>query len=121
MMFLTVVTSNVLAGSLAINQTFNYQGQLLDNGSPANGNYDITISPYFFNSGGSVEGMVSEHLNTPVTNGLFTLTDVDIVDSDGVNPLDGLELFLEVAVRPAGDPGSGARDFCLQRDLRRGA
>ena len=101
-MFAVVFTSSVLAGSFFINQTFNYQGQLLDNGSPANGNYDITISAFFAGSNGTVQGQVSEHLNTPVTNGLFTLTGVDVVDPGGVNPLDGLEVFLEVAVKPAG-------------------
>jgi len=101
LMLISIYASHVLAGSSSINQTFNYQGQLLDNGSPANGNYDITISGFFSSTGGTVQGLVSEHLNIPVSNGLFTLTDVDIVDPLGVNPLDGLELFLEVAVKPA--------------------
>ena len=103
LIFMVVNSSIVMAGGSVINQSFNYQGQLLDNGSPANGNYDITVSAFFFASGGVVQGQVSFHLNTPVTNGLFTLDSVDVVDPVGVDPLDGLEVFLEVAVRPAGE------------------
>ena len=83
------------------NHTFNYQGQLLDNGSPANGSYDITVTACASETAPSVYGKVSEHLNVSVTNGLFHLSNVDIV-ADNQNPFDGWDLYLEIAIKPSG-------------------
>lgn len=103
LLMLIALTTNSFSGTPPIDHKFNYQGQLLDNGSPANGNYDISVSGFFFEEGGSVQGQISEHLNTPVSNGLFNLTGVDIIDEEGTNPFDGYTLFLEVSVKPAGE------------------
>ncbi len=83
------------------NHTFNYQGQLLDNGSPANGSYDITVTAFGSGTAIPVFGKVSEHLNVSVTNGLFHLSNVDIV-ADNQNPFDGWDLYLEIAIKPSG-------------------
>lgn len=86
------------------NHTFNYQGELIENGVPANGNYDITITPFFtLDQNNTQHGGVSEHLNVAVSEGLFTINNVDILDPMSANnPFDGQELYLEIAVRNAG-------------------
>jgi hypothetical protein len=52
---------------------FTYQGQLLFNGSPANGNYDFKMQVYDADTGGNV--IVGPITNTAVavSNGLFTM------------------------------------------------
>lgn len=82
--------------------TFNYQGQLLDDGSPPTGSYDIRVTAHINGVTGMVYGKESEHLATDVNKGLFNLSNVDIVDPSETSPLDGLELHLEIAVKPAG-------------------
>jgi hypothetical protein len=54
---------------------FTYQGQLQNNGSPANGSYDFTFS--LFNNSSTNTGQVGgtlTNLDAGVTNGLFTVT-----------------------------------------------
>jgi len=51
---------------------FSYQGELTDNGSPANGDYDITVSLFPNLTGGS-SVMDESFPDTPVVNGLFNL------------------------------------------------
>lgn len=75
---------------------FTYQGQLVLNGSPANGSYDMTFTLYATNSGGtSVAGPVTNVAG--VTNGLFT-TSVDF----GPSVFTGNSNWLEIAVRTNG-------------------
>lgn len=100
---LSNITLNVsYAGVIiSVNNTFNYQGELIDNGSPANGDYDITIQGYDALLGGSSWGGLSTHLNVTVINGLFTIDGVDL----GEGTFDGLELYLEISIRlGGGDP-----------------
>jgi trimeric autotransporter adhesin len=52
---------------------FTYQGQLQNNGSPANGSYNLTFSLYATNTGGTpVAGPVTNNA-VAVSNGLFTV------------------------------------------------
>ena len=53
---------------------FTYQGQLQNNGSPANGLYDFVFSLSNAPSGGSQIGSAITNTSVPVTNGLFTTT-----------------------------------------------
>jgi len=64
----------LLAGLLsAINaQSFTYQGFLRQNGTPADGNFNLTFRLYDSATGGSLLGTVSL-TNVPVANGLFTV------------------------------------------------
>lgn len=53
---------------------FTYQGQLLDGGGPANGNYDLTFALYPTSTGGVQVGSTFVQTNIGVTNGQFTTT-----------------------------------------------
>lgn len=57
---------------------FSYQGELVDNGSPANGLYDITVSLFLTETGGSsIESQLTK--DVVVENGLFNL-EIDFGD-----------------------------------------
>ena len=93
-----------LAGSSFVvraqSTAFTYQGRLTDNGSPANGSYDLTATLFGLASGGSpVAGPVTNSAVT-VSNGLFTTAidfGADVFTLSGSNAR-----LLEIAVRPAG-------------------
>lgn len=73
--------------------SFSYQGELIDNGTPANDTYDFSIQMVDGNS--ADVGTASEHLGVMVDNGLFNLN-VDL----GLSYFDGYEdYFFEVSVR----------------------
>jgi hypothetical protein len=67
-----------LAGTLGLRAqsptAFTYQGQLTDNGSPANGNYDLTFQLFDAATNGDAVGPILTNSATPVSNGLFTVT-----------------------------------------------
>jgi len=78
---------------------FTYQGQLLDGGSPATGNYDLKLT--LFNAvtnGSSVAGPVT-NTAVSVTNGLFTTT------IDFGTAFDGNLYWLRIQVRTNGGSG----------------
>ena len=61
-----------LATAHAQGTAFTYQGQLLNNGSPANGSYDLTFALFNTNASGvAIAGSVTNNA-VSVTNGLFT-------------------------------------------------
>jgi hypothetical protein len=76
---------------------FTYQGQLQNNGSPANGNYDFTFT--LFNTSSTNSGRVGNtltNLSVSVINGLFTTT----LDFGGV--FTGANYWLDIGVRTNG-------------------
>ena len=76
---------------------FTYQGQLQNNGSPANGIYDLRFAIYdSTNSPGTLVGGPITNAATGVTNGLFTVT------LDFGNQFPGVARWLEIAVRTNG-------------------
>ena len=77
----------------AIDHTFNYQGELLISGMPANGGYDIKFEG--FDALNVSKTNISEHLNVQVSNGLFTIQSVDL----GSANFDAFTTFLQVSVR----------------------
>src|ERR1017187_6244598 len=84
------VSDNLLAQGTA----FTYQGQLQNNTSPANGNYDFSFA--LFNNNSTNSGQVAATLidtNVGVTNGLFTVT----LDFGSV--FTGNTYWLSIAVR----------------------
>ncbi|MCF6299786.1 MAG: hypothetical protein L3J52_01475 [Proteobacteria bacterium] len=85
-----------------IGSGFNYQGELVDVGSPANGNYDFSFRLFDALSGGSQVGENEIKGNRSVIKGLFSIEDVDFGDT----AYSGDELWLSVTVRETGDPGS---------------
>jgi hypothetical protein len=81
---------------------FTYQGTLKDGGNPANANYDFEFVLYDASSGGTQIGSTIPKSNILVTNGLFAVK----LDFGSVFP--GANRYLEVRVRPAGQPTGGA-------------
>lgn len=81
----------------AIGSAFHYQGNLSDNGNPANGNYDIKFKLFGEDTGGTLIGEEVEQPNVSVQNGLFN-AQIDFGDT----AFDGTARFLEVSVRSAG-------------------
>jgi len=94
----TLITTNVMAQA---DHSFNYQGELLDGGAPANGEYDISVQ--MVDGLGADAGTASFHDNTQVDNGLFNI-DVEI---GGISAFDGFEdYYFEISVRPGASGGS---------------
>lgn len=91
-------TALTLAHS-AIAQTtaFTYQGRLVEETGPAEGNYDLLLSLHDSLAEGSQVGSSLTNSNVAISNGVFT-TSLDF----GM-PFDGRPLWLEIAVRKAGE------------------
>jgi hypothetical protein len=85
----------------ALSDVFTYQGQLIDGGSPANGNYDLRFRLYSEIGGGGQVGPNVEKDSVPVQSGLFTVT-IDF----GNGIFTGDQRFLEIAVRPGSASGA---------------
>jgi len=83
-----------------VDSSFSYQGELQDNNSPANDNYDFVFN--LTDSDGFPFGDPSEHLNTEVVNGLFSLR-VDF----NVDAFDGFgNVSFSIEVRKSSDGGA---------------
>ena len=80
-----------------VGSQFNYQGELVDNGTPANGDYDITVDIFDNLTGGGIIDRITFN-NTAVVNGLFNLEGVDFGDSLFSNNDD---FYLEISVQPS--------------------
>src|ERR1051325_8987405 len=86
-----------LPSAAAQGTAFTYQGQLRDNGAPANGIYDLRFTIYDLNSGGNIAGGPLTNFSVGVSNGLFT-----VVLDPGAGVFDGNPRWLEIGVRPTG-------------------
>lgn len=80
-----------------VGSTFTYQGSLADNGQPANGSYELTLTLYDAAVGGSSLGTLIVP-GVTVTQGVFT-TQLDY----GAAAFDGNARWLEIAVRLESD------------------
>src|SRR5215510_8330703 len=90
-----------ITGALAQTTAFTYQGKLTDNGSPANGNYDLTLA-LFDTAGvgtGTQQGTTLNLTNVAVSGGVFT-AQLDFGACGSC--FSGASRFLEIAVRPSG-------------------
>ena len=76
---------------------FTYQGRLNDGANPASGGYDLTFSLWTAASGPAQVGGTLTAVNTPVSNGLFTVV------LDFGNQFPGANRWLEIAVRTNGN------------------
>lgn len=97
-----LVIAVMLASSVvAFSQTsvFLYQGRLNDGGNPANGTYDMQFKLFDAISGGAQIGSTQTNASVTVSAGTFAVA-LDF----GVNAFNGANRFLEVGVRPAGNP-----------------
>ncbi len=91
------ILNSELSTSLAQGTAFTYQGQLQDNGSPANGSYDLQFILFNASVGGSHAGPILTNSATAVSNGMFTVT-LDF--AAGV--FTGTNYWLDIAVRTNG-------------------
>ena len=80
-------------------EPFSYQGQLQDNGQPANGTYDLTFTLFDSATDGSQVGSVVELYDVVISDGLVT-AQVDF----GV-AFDAADRWIEIAVRDGASVG----------------
>jgi len=93
--------------SFAQSTAFTYQGKLTDNGIPANAAYDMQFKLFDAAVNGNqigttltFDGTGSNPPSVAVSNGIFMVS----LDFGGA-ALSGADRFLEINVRPAGNPG----------------
>ena len=108
LLLLLTLLSSGLVSAVYVDHTFTYQGQLMDDGNPANGDYDIIIQGYTTSTTNSPWGNASTHM-VNVVNGVFTIEHVDL----GANAFDGIDLYLGIQVRLTG--GSPAYETLTPR------
>jgi hypothetical protein len=89
-----------LSTAFAQGTAFTYQGQLQNNGSPANGIYDFQFVMYYAATGGPAI-LSLQRPATAVTNGLFTLT-LDYGTNIPAALFSGGARWLEIAVKTNG-------------------
>src|SRR5438093_4923276 len=91
-----------LAHAASLSAGFTYQGRLTDNGSPANGAYDMRLTLHSASAGANTQvGGTIQIASVLVTNGLFK-EELDF----GASPFDGEDRWLEIGVRPGGGTNS---------------
>ncbi len=97
---LTVFGFSLDAG-WAQTSAFVYQGRLLDQSQPANGNYDFSFRLMDAGTNGNPIGPLRTQAPVAVSNGLFQVT----LDFGG-GPFNGQTLWLEIGVRTNGSASS---------------
>jgi hypothetical protein len=85
--------------SFAQGSAFTYNGRLSDNGVPADGDYELRFTLYDASADGNVVAGPLPPIPAAVANGLFTLR-LDF----GADAFNGPARWLNIEVRPAGDP-----------------
>lgn len=87
-----------LAPAADVGSAFTYQGQLVEDGSPAGGDYDFEVALYATETGPGLIATTVTVINVTVENGLFAL-DLDF----GASAFNGQKRYLDIGVRPNGD------------------
>ena len=87
----------LLFQAAAQDDSFIYHGNLDDQGSPANGNFDIRYRLFNQVTAGDQIGIDATHIGVPIVDGSFS-SEVDFGDG----AFSGGEVWMELAVRPAG-------------------
>jgi hypothetical protein len=82
-----------------VGTAFTYQGYINDNGSPANGNYNLRFNLYDSASTGTQVGSTVTKNTVAVSDGYFT------VELDFGDVFDGTALWLAIEIQGPGDPG----------------
>ncbi len=99
--FIVAFTTNTYAVGV-IGSGFSYQGELIDSGAPANGEYSIQIALMLTEVAGPTAVTFKQFPNVQVTNGLFTIAEVDFGDV----VYNGTEYWLQLLVKESSNPGS---------------
>ncbi|MGB9724108.1 MAG: hypothetical protein ACPL7G_09455, partial [Chloroflexia bacterium] len=82
-----------------VGTAFTYQGYLKQGGNPYNGNCDFRFSLWDAETEGTPVGATQSKTGVPVSNGFFTIPDLDF----GADAFPGETRWLEIAVKCAGD------------------
>lgn len=90
----TILIFSAAQVGLAQTTIFTFQGSLTDQGSPANGSYQMQFKMFDTLAGGNQIGSTVSKADVTVTQGSFT-TQLDF----GANAFPGADRFLEIAVR----------------------
>ncbi len=85
------------AHSVPLGTGFNYQGQLIQNGTPVTGNVTLGFSLWDAASGGTQLGALQIAVNVSVTNGLFVVQ-LNDASQFGANPFNGDARWLQIEV-----------------------
>lgn len=93
-----LISAPGLASAAIQGTSFTYQGELLDNNTAVNGNYDFTFEFYDASTAGNLI-TTFDSFNLLVTEGIFAVQ-IDIGDT----PFMGDEVWIEVKVRPSLTP-----------------
>ncbi len=96
---LAVFSTSVVA--VPLTTEFTFQGQLLDSGSPANGDFDVNFRLYDAAAAGSEVGVLLFKDDLAVSNGLIQ-TDIDFGDV----PFMGEAVWVQVEIRPGASAGA---------------
>ncbi|MCB1603099.1 MAG: hypothetical protein R3F25_04060 [Gammaproteobacteria bacterium] len=92
----------VTANAVEVGSGFSYQGELLDNGSPANDDYDFLFRAYDASEGGTAGAVEPTVDQVSVTNGLFYIESIDFGDMH----FTGEAVWLEINVRKTSEGGA---------------
>src|SRR5215813_6022375 len=102
-----IFASFSVSSAMAQSTAFTYQGKLTDSGSLANAAYDMQFKLFDTATNGTqigatltFDGNSGNPPSVSVTNGIFTVS-LDF----GSAALSGADRYLEINVRPAGNPG----------------
>ncbi|MFB3908840.1 MAG: hypothetical protein ACE15D_10595 [Candidatus Eisenbacteria bacterium] len=98
--FAAVLSTGVARATEPASTAFTYQGQLTQAGIPADGVYEFEFRLYDAPAEGNLVASIPGPYPATVTEGLFTAR-LDFGDA----AFTGLQLWLEMGVRPEGDPG----------------
>lgn len=104
---LLIFASFNVSSAVAQTTAFTYQGKLVDNGNLANAAYDMQFKLFDATTNGNqigatltFDGNSGNPPSVSVTNGIFTVT-LDF----GSAALSGADRYLEIGLKPAGNPG----------------
>lgn len=98
--YISIALIFLMMSSLQAQTTsFSYQGNLVNGGTAANGNYDFEFALFDALSGGTQVGTTQSRTNVAVANGIFK------VDLDFGSQFPGANRYLEIRVRTAGGGG----------------
>lgn len=94
---LSLGLNSINSNAAPVGSAFSYQGELIDNGTPANGLYDFFITAKENATNPSPDLANLQFNDIQITNGLFTIPLVDLGDSS----FTGDDLWLAVGIRQA--------------------
>lgn len=98
---LLLATHNLFAQA-PVGTGFSYQGELLDNGAPADGDYDIVINAFPAQNGGTQLVPSMQLFDFPINKGLLNIANINL----GFNALSlGDEIWLELMFKKSSDSG----------------